>query len=87
MVFGCGSAYNTWWYWVRIGWYRLVFGGSGSVVGVSGSRGSEDDGTGSRLQFKVCDRNTNTSVKDELNKYQKEDLNELNVEANDFGKV
>ena len=25
----------------------------------------------------MCDRNTNTSVKDELNKNQKEDLNEL----------
>ena len=28
--------FNTWWYWVRIGWYWLAFGGSGSVVGVTG---------------------------------------------------
>ena len=28
--------FGTWWYWVRIGWYWLIFDSSGSVQGGTG---------------------------------------------------
>jgi len=30
------ALFGTWWYWVSIGWYWLIYNGAGSVQGGTG---------------------------------------------------